>query len=588
VTTAWKRFSFTTEPESRYVFPVIGPKLEQDGPVEVDIDAVQLEKGDQATPFEPRAAVEFAVEPTQPSGILVAGQPAALRLRACNHGPAPVRAGVTFNVTDFADAPVAMPAQALDLAPGAAADREWPLPADWRGYYRVRAALEAGGRTEKADVRLAVVPPRTDADSVCGINHAFPSAYLIGLAAKGGVAWYRDWTLKWQHIEPAKGDFRWNVGDEQIGRVLREKANLVCLLPPFPSADWSSEAPPGLPTTGYPGVRLRQAWGPLDPADLAAFVGKAAARYKDRVHVWEFLNEPIYTDYALPGDRGKKYGGRSYTPADYVALLKTAAAALRRADPACRIIGGIGSGPRHLTREVLSAGCLDAVDIFNLHIYPGARQPESYAAEMDDLLAFMDARGGTKPLWVTEFSYYGADDLPRRPFIPNPGSWAEERLLESERRCADYTVRFFAVMLARGVEKVFIHSGASGRVNQPDFECALFAYGGAPRKLLPALAVFTDLVGPAPKPAGDRRLGENGWAVAFETGRQSVLVLWSAEEEPASGGSVEVPSADVRRLDAMGRPLPTPAVRLSPSPVYLLGPAGKARELLQSLGAKAP
>jgi hypothetical protein len=583
LTTAWKRYSCTFRADHRYVFPMVGPNLDREDQVDVDVDAVQLEKGERATDFEPRAAVEFALEPSEPGGIFVDGRPASLHLRACNPGPAPARATVKFEVTDFEDRPVAWPAAALDLAPGAAADRQLPVPADWRGYYRVRAAADAAGRQERLrDVRLAIVPPRTAGDSVCGINHAFASAYLIHQAAKAGVAWYRDWSLKWQHIEPTRGEFRWEVADAQIDRVLKEGAHVVCLLPPFPSADWSSEAPPGLPTTGYPGVRLRQAWGPKDPADLAAFIGKAVARYRDRIHVWEFLNEPIYTDYALPRGGARQYGGRSYGPADYVALLRPAAAAMHRADPGCRVVGGIASGPGNLTREVVEAGCLECVDIFNLHMYPGSRAPEGYASEMDGLATLMDAHGGRKSVWVTEFSYYGADDLPRRPFIPDAGNWAEERLLENERQCADFTVRFFAVMLARGVEKVFIHSGTSPRANQPDFECALLAAGGAPRKLFPALAVFTELVGERPACAGDRRLGKSGWAVAFETAGRSVLVLWQADEGPAARIAAAA-AAGMRRTDAMGRTLADGPVALSSSPVYLVGPAGKAKELLESL-----
>ena len=124
---------------------------------------------------------------------------------------------------------------------------------------------------------------------------------------------------------------------------------------------------------------------------------------------------------------------------------------------------------------------------------------------MKDLLAMMDAHGGRKPIWMTEFSYYGADNLPRRPFFPRANNWAEERLLDSERQCADYTVRFFLVMLSHGVEKVFIHSGASGRVNDPNYECALFDYGSVPRKLFAALG---GLDGPARRAAGVR------WGIA--------------------------------------------------------------------------
>ncbi len=138
---------------------------------------------------------------------------------------------------------------------------------------------------------------------------------------------------------------------------------------------------------------------------------------KDRIHLWEFLNEPVYTSYALPSDREGKLGGKRYTPADYVALLEVAAKGMREADPACKVMGGIAGPPRTLTREVIEAGCLKHVDIFNLHVYPGKRMPESYAGEMKDLVAMMDAHGGRKPIWMTEFSYYGADKLPRRPFF---------------------------------------------------------------------------------------------------------------------------------------------------------------------------
>jgi hypothetical protein len=206
---------------------------------------------------------------------------------------------------------------------------------------------------------------------------------------------------------------------------------------------------------------------------------------------------------------------------------------------------------------------------------------------MDALLALMDAKGKRKPIWMTEFSYYAADDLPRRPFFPRRDDWAEERLLESEKQCAEYTVRFFAVMMSRGVEKIFLHSGGSSRVNRPNYECALFAEGGAPRKLFPALAVFTRLMGAQPRFAGERRLGEAGYAMAFETGTQCVLVLWMGD--PDARGSARLPPSDgAAWTDLMGRPVASTPARLSTAPVYLTGPAGKGKEWLASLQLTSP
>lgn len=158
--------------------------------------------------------------------------------------------------------------------------------------------------------------------------------------------------------------------------------------------------------------------------------------------------------------------------------------------------------------------------------------------------------------------------------------------MQTRLKCADFTVRFFLVMLAHGVQKVFIHSGSSGQVNEADFECALFDYGGAPRRLLPALAVLTEVLGPAPSRAGERRFGDCGWAVAFETGRRSVVAVWNTDEEAAAGIAAPSPEG-VSWRDAVGRPLAAQPVRISTSPAYLVGPPGKAADLLRRLEVKA-
>jgi hypothetical protein len=137
-------------------------------------------------------------------------------------------------------------------------------------------------------------------------------------------------------------------------------------------------------------------------------------------------------------------------------------------------------------------------------------------------------------------------------------------------------------MLAQGVQKIFIHSGASGTVNHPNFECALFDYGGAPRKLVPALAVLTHVLGPSPKCVGARAIGNAGYIAAFETGSQAVLALWQTEDE--HGSELVLPSAkDLTWMDTLGRKLPGPPLRLSTSLTYLLARSGNAAALLSRI-----
>lgn len=566
----WRRFTFTFSPPMRYVFVAAGVDLRRDTRVDVDLDNVVFAKGAPDSGAAPPSLIEVAVTPASPSGWFNgAGRP-ELTVSASGHASARSRVVVRVSATDYVGSRAALPAVVLTLpssptpAHASYAARRVPIPPSWRGWYglKVSAASEPGPSPVSVvtpEVRIAILPGTPPTDSAFGLNHAFPDPYLMRVAKGAGIAWYRDWSLKWEHVEPQRGVFRWEAPDEQVSRVVGAGAHLMALLPPFPSAEWSSTAPEALRTSGYPGERIRQAWAPSDSAPMGDFIARSVARYRDRIRIWEFLNEPLYTDYALPG--------RHYTPSDYVRLLRVAAAAMRRSDPKCRVMGGVGAGPGRFTTELMDAGLLDTVDILNLHMYPGSRAPEGFIAEMDRLNAEMRRRGKPKPIWITEFSYYGADDLPRKPFLPTDGDWAEARLLNSERECADYTVRFAAIMLARGVEKVFIHSGSSDTVNLPSFECCLMAQGGAPRKAGVALGVMARLLGASPKPMPMRKLPEEVYGARFACGRTYVEMLWS----PGRSVRHRLPNG-CRAMDIMGRAVMGPTILLGDAPVYLVAP----------------
>ncbi|MCK4283962.1 MAG: carbohydrate binding domain-containing protein, partial [Candidatus Brocadiae bacterium] len=287
----WQRYSFTFRPRNRYVYVTVGPDLDEEMRVDVDVDAVQLEKGERATGFGPHSQVEAGIEPSEPGGVFTEGEPASLRLRAYNYGTSPAVVRATFEVTDFFDAPVELAPVSLDVPAGGLAERDVPLPADWKGYYCLHATYDGEGTTGTQSLRLAVVPPRSETDSIVGINHAFPDAFLIDQAKKAGVTWYRDWSLKWHDLEPSPGEYHWEVGDPQVDRVVAEGVHLMALMPPYPSTKWNTTGSPEDASSRSPG---ELAWAPSDPQKLGDFIEKAVAHYQDRVPVWEFLNEPIY------------------------------------------------------------------------------------------------------------------------------------------------------------------------------------------------------------------------------------------------------------------------------------------------------
>ena len=586
LTKQWKRYSHTFTPKYPFVFVLAGPDLTREKNVAVDVDAAQLEQGVAATVFAPRSDLEIGIVPLAPAGVFTAGKPAALKVTAFNNAAEPKRVNLRFKVTDFADQPAELPAVAFEVTAKSALEKRIALPGDWRGFYRVVAEWQAGDVQESQRLRVAIVPPRTTRETFLGINHAYPTKFLLELAKQAGVSWYRDWSLKWQHIEPARGVYRWEVSDPQMHRVAAQGLNLMAMIP-FPAADWNSTAP-DLATlraaspryrAGGQGddqerlVRARWAWPPQDVSDLASFSKTVVGRYQKQIQVWEFLNEPLFTLYSLPDTNALQTTAlKSFTERDYLELLRAVAPSIRAGNPRARIMAGPGMQPSaRYNLAMVEAGVLECVDIFGLHDYPMFNPPETRIAGMDTLLAAMKAHGGPKPIWMTEFSYYGSDDLPRQPFVPIPGLNSECQML-SEKQAADYIVRYCAIFLGRGGEKIFLHSGCTGSVNKPGTESCLFT-DGAVRKAFPAMAVFTELMGPSPKFVADRT-DSGAFIFAFETGRQAILVLW----DPDAKTTARIP-AGVTGQDLMGRALAGPMVSLTGSPVYFIGSPNQAQKL---------
>lgn len=587
LTQDWKRYSHTFVPEYPFLFVLAGPDLAQEEHVIVDLDAIQLEEGAEATRFVPRSELEIGIVTTAPTGVFTRGEPASLKITAYNSAQKPARAKVRFQVTDFFDHQIELAALSRQVPPSSGVEELLPLPAEWAGFYRITAVWGSGRTEETRLVRVAIVPPRTTRETVIGVNHAYPTDFLLDLAKLAGVSWYRDWSLKWQHIEPEPGTYRWDISDPQIERVVARDVQLLAMIP-FPAADWNSTAPP-LETleaeseryrAGGRGddqeltLRARWAWRPRDVQELAGFVAAGVGRYAEHVQVWEFLNEPLFTTYSLP-DSGSLRSTtlEGHTGDDYLELLRAAASAIRAANPQARIVGSPGMfANAKYTIPMIEAGILEVVDIFGVHDYPGKTTPEARFALGEELLTAMKAHGGPKPIWVTEFSYFGTDDLPRNPFKPTPGSFSETRLL-TEKDVADYTIRYCTLSLGRGGERIFLHSGCTGSVNKPGTDSCLFADGGV-RKVFPALAVFTELMGPGPTCVADKTGGDS-FVFAFETGQQAVVVMWDPDE---NASEARVPDG-VTCLNIMGQKVTEPTVRLSGSPIYLVGPADLAKQL---------
>jgi hypothetical protein len=222
-------------------------------------------------------------------------------------------------------------------------------------------------------------------------------------------------------------------------------------------------------------------------------------------------------------------------------------------------------------RQLFAAGGLQYMDALNLHLYPAGTAPEAYEPQLAQLRRMLRAAGRADlPIWVTECGMYADDDDPVSPAF----HW--NAVLGSERLCSEHMVRFAAVTLGHGVEKLFYHYGAAGTINRGDPESIFFEYAGAPRKMLPAQAVFCRLV---PGSCGILKIADlhpEARTYLFGSSRGKVMLGWV----PDAGDRLplRLASPPLSAVDIMGAPIKEGTITLSETPIYITGPASMSVE----------
>ncbi|MBS0632170.1 MAG: carbohydrate binding domain-containing protein [Verrucomicrobia bacterium] len=595
--TSWQRYTFTANVPNHQVYAAIGPDLTANptGTVSLWIDDVQLEQGTSATTYQAREPVEVEISGNAFGNIYTSAQTPSFTVAGRNNTGSSTTVSVTVALKDYFGAALTPQSTSLTIGANSSATGTFTPTLAKKGYYRLTFSWTANSRTHSRDMILAYVDGYSGSDSPFGINHAPGTSELCQALKLAGVTWARDWSLVWGNLEPTSGSLNFAASDTQIQREIAENMNVLALVP-LPSTNWSSAAPVGVQPYQAPSYAgwARMSYAPTTTSQLTGFIQSAITHYASsnpgKVKTWEFLNEPVWTAFSLPGS-AYGYPSPSYAPADYVSLLHSAYTAIKASDSTAKVIGGFSAEPWRYTSDFVTAGGLSYIDILNLHNYGGLVAPETYISQMDTLHTLMS--GNVKPIWMTEFAYYGADDLPWTPWFPRPGDWAANLLLANEKQAADWTIRNNVIMLARGVQKIFYHSGTNGEVNSTDWtlESPLFSCLnnlGQPRKLYAAQAELTYFLGSAPTYAADlskpSSVGGHSTAgvygFSFQVGGNAVMVVWADETAPYSWG-LTVPSG-TQVYDIMGNNLGTLTGRLGNSPLYFVSSTLSAATLAAS------
>jgi hypothetical protein len=576
LTTDWQRYSFTFAPQAEFIWVGAGLDLNASkmSSATVWLDAMQLEQGSQASEYRPRLQVEVMASTDETGNIFVVerGQPTLpIKLHAFADGTVEGTGGkgqgarevtATISVRDFFDREVLRQTVRFAVPVGKSIVRAVNLPVGKFGFYRVQVTTP-----EKANfclpLRCAVIKPYRAKDSRWGMNHAYPWQFLLRLAHRAGILWWRDWSVQWRTVQPKPdADFNFGETDFQIDRVLKEGGNCLVLFP-FPSAEWSSSGDPAQIEKVQPVAYRRQvmllACKPKNERAFERYIAESVRHYRNRVIAYHIFNEPLYTFYSLPASLG-------HTLDDYLRLLRIAYKAIKSEQPNAIVVGGIGIwADSRWTREFVEAGGLQFVDVLDLHLYSSG-SPEGLCEPLQRLWERMRQRDEAKPIWLTELGCYADDDPPIEPLRNFFGDAAMRSAFHpSERRASEWLVKFATLFFANGGEKIFLHAGTCGEINGVDTGGVFFEYGGTPRKMLATVAAMANLIPPEAKFERSEKLSDGVIVHWFRVGKKRVGVAWSTDGKVHQ---IALPSG-VSALDIMGNLIEGRKVAVSETPIYL-------------------
>lgn len=274
--------------------------------------------------------------------------------------------------------------------------------------------------------RTATPPPTSSLPAFGAQFHATWSDYtdaqralVLDRLQAAGAKWVRI-DVGWRTIEPdtSGGIASWylRLVDYSVDQARSRGINVILTVLDTPA--WAS----GTTDKTVP---------PRNPADYGRIMGWLATHFKGRVGAYEVWNEADSTGFF------------SGTPAQYVAMMKSAYASVKAADSAALVVGGatVYNNDAFLS-SVYAAGGKGSFDVWSTHPYMGKADspPETpddgHVWIMDHVKAvraLMVANGDSnKPIWFTEFGWSS------HATAPGADPW---KLGVTDAQQADYLVR---------------------------------------------------------------------------------------------------------------------------------------------------
>jgi hypothetical protein len=283
------------------------------------------------------------------------------------------------------------------------------------GVYQPSVAVSAPGRSEVVLRQRIVVlgdavplgAGRYGVNQDLGWDPPRQIASEIALMKDAGVEWLR-LPIRWQWLEPQRGDYRWYRYDEAVGQASDAGLELLAVLGGTPT--WSS----GIDRRALPRGVDWDSFEPRDTRDFAAYVYRVVDRFSGRIGAYEMLNEPNSPTHWNPRPNASRF----------IELMCAGYLAAKYADPsAAVVVGGLnGNGlslgwevpeARDFLKAIYASPAARCFDVMAIH--PFAHPTENGIATLqswiDQTRAYMRAQGDARELWLTEVGWSSGPTL---------------------------------------------------------------------------------------------------------------------------------------------------------------------------------
>lgn len=218
--------------------------------------------------------------------------------------------------------------------------------------------------------------------------------------------------ISWYDCERKRGVYDFSSVDWVVDALEREGVEILCVLCTTP--EWASGVTEEQKEV-FRELGMENLIGVLPPEDeyvqdFSHFARTVAERYRGRIRLYEFWNEPDGMGMprleGAPGSWFVRFGG---DPALYTRWLCAAYRSLKAGDPDCTVaVGGLEARPRTAFFEgMLAAGAAGHFDALALHPY--ARPETGWRLDWDWVDAhrrlLVEAGLAEVPIWITEWGW---------------------------------------------------------------------------------------------------------------------------------------------------------------------------------------